>query len=125
MNKTYLQVTSRLNNFGHNKILCTRTAEFLNFLKRYSALSRLSPMGLITGGNRPTSGTFLSLLRMFRARSSVDQYCLQNTVPGKSLETLRNRTAQGEDGKISLCDMRDCLLRKLFDAISGLSLPSS
>jgi len=45
--------------------------------------------------------------------------------PRVLLETLRNRTAQGEDGKISLCDVRDCLLRKLFDAISGLSLPSS
>ena len=33
MNKTYLQVTSRLNNFGGNKIFCTQTAEFPNFLK--------------------------------------------------------------------------------------------
>ena len=36
-----------------------------------------------------------------------------------------------EDGKISLCDVhetvfvRDSMLRKLFDGISGLSLPSS
>ena len=31
----------------------------------------------------------------------------------------------GEDGKISWCDVRDSMLRKLFDAISGLLLPSS
>lgn len=58
----------------------------------------------------------LILLAISSSLSSSSSCKLERMLSELELETLRNRTQKGEDGKRLSCDARDNLIREQFDA---------